>query len=630
MATALETLFTETANSIRGGLPDVGKMSPSVFPEKIDEIVANGKNPALQEKTVTPTTSQQEVTPDAEYDGLSKVTVEAMQVSNTESPVIEVSDEGLVQASVQHNEGYVAAYEKTTSTKQLPTQAAKAVTPSANEQVAVEAGVFTTGVVTVAGDANLVPENIKSGVSIFGVDGTHEGGIDVTLIEGMEIALDFSAGDQSLSVPDGYAVKSATIEKPETLIPENIAKDVNVAGVVGTLESGGGEGGELVRYVTFLDEDGTQLFKMPVLVGDTCKDPVTHGDISTPTKESTNTQVFTHSGWTSTVGGTADADILKNITEDKTVYVAYAVSVRYYTVTFYDGATLLETVQVTYGGTATPAETPTKDDYMFGGWQPSNENITADTACYAQWTESAEFATASWATIAQIAESGQAQEVFSLGDEKEIDLGDSLGVVTVQIVGFNHDDLSDGSGKAAISVLCKGFPANYAHKYLKDGTSVTVSGVYGYWNYLKGKANEIKNYMPADLQAVIKPVKKYVDGDKNYISSNVDTIDNCFVWLPSLTEIGFLKSASSYYYQNLGTKYELFQTGENAKSGAKTPNPSGSGYWWTRSTYRGGKNTVTSVAYCGNLFGDSATTTMYEESLSMTQNARNFRFGFCI
>lgn len=81
-------------------------------------------------------------------------------------------------------------------------------------------------------------------------------GSDIQLIEGMEIPLDFSAGDQSLAAPDGQAVKTATIKKPTTLVPQNIANGVNIAGVVGTLESGGGGGGDTVNVSGVIDAAG--------------------------------------------------------------------------------------------------------------------------------------------------------------------------------------------------------------------------------------------------------------------------------------------------------------------------------------------------------------------------------------
>ena len=175
---------------------------------------AAGGTPTLQSKTVTPTTSTQSVTPDSGYDGLSEVTVNAMPTATQATPSINVSSSGLITASATQTAGYVAAGTKS-GTKQLTTQAAKTVTPTTSSQTAVASGVYTTGAVTVAaipntyvkptatkaattytpttsdqtiaagtycsgvqtikGDSNLVAGNIKSGVSIFGVNGNYEG-----------------------------------------------------------------------------------------------------------------------------------------------------------------------------------------------------------------------------------------------------------------------------------------------------------------------------------------------------------------------------------------------------------------------------------------------------------------------
>lgn len=58
----------------------------------------------------------------------------------------------------------------------VQTQAGRTITPTTYQQTAVAANRYTTGAVYVQGDANLIPENIAAGVTIFNVTGTHSGG----------------------------------------------------------------------------------------------------------------------------------------------------------------------------------------------------------------------------------------------------------------------------------------------------------------------------------------------------------------------------------------------------------------------------------------------------------------------
>lgn len=207
----------------------------------------------------------------------------------------------------------------------------------------------------------------------------------VTELEGLEIALDFSAGDMFIEAEAGTAVKSAIIKKPANLVPENIAKGEVVAGIVGTHEGGGAVEG--TATVTFRNYDGAELFSRLVFVGDNCPDPVEQGKINEPTRESTAQYNYTRNGWSLTAGGTASASALENVTEDRTVYAAFVANVRYYTARFYDGATLMQEPQlVAYGSKATPPDT-IKTGYEFAGWTPNDLTIYGDTDFYGVWEE---------------------------------------------------------------------------------------------------------------------------------------------------------------------------------------------------------------------------------------------------
>lgn len=180
-----ETL-TEVADAIRtkkGITATGGAAGSEVLPipttsmaEEILSIVTDVE-PMLQEVTVTPSTIAKTFTPAGGYDGFSKVNVNAMPAAEQATPSISVSAAGLITASATQAAGYVAAGTKA-ATKQLTTQAAQTITPGTSNKT-IASGRYLTGTQTIKGDRNLVAGNIKKGVSIFSVTGTHEGGTTV-------------------------------------------------------------------------------------------------------------------------------------------------------------------------------------------------------------------------------------------------------------------------------------------------------------------------------------------------------------------------------------------------------------------------------------------------------------------
>lgn len=122
----------------------------------------------------TPATEGQILTGRQAIDQNGEILTGSMPEITVPNPTISVSNSGLITASSAYSSGHTNGG-TASNTYQLTTQAAKTITPSRSSQTAVASGRYTTGNITVAGDTDLIASNIKSGVNIFGVNGTYSG-----------------------------------------------------------------------------------------------------------------------------------------------------------------------------------------------------------------------------------------------------------------------------------------------------------------------------------------------------------------------------------------------------------------------------------------------------------------------
>lgn len=292
---------------------------------------------------------------------------------------------------------------------------------------------------------------------------------------------------------------------------------------------------------------GDKSYVRSVADGDTCADPVERGLIPTPTKESTAQYNYTYAGgWSAEDGGAADANILKNITEDKTVYAVFTATVRYYTITWLDSDGVTELPgqkQWAYG--TVPSYTPTKSGFSFTGWDTEPVAVNGDATYTAVWEEKITFAGGSWEDIIRIVEAGEAENNFALGDTKEVINGSRT--FTLRIAGFNHDDLADGSGKAGMTIISVNAVGS-----VTSGAKQVNADLYKDQSDIYRAANDGFYWLPDVVKNAAKSVLKKVDNSRSAIGTKELTY-----WVPSTTELGLdgLSNLTAKVNRPMGTQY---------------------------------------------------------------------------
>ena len=203
----------------------------------------------------------------------------------------------------------------------------------------------------------------------------------------------------------------------------------------------------------------------------------------------------------------------------------------------------------------------------------------------------------------------KAKAAMDAGTKFSVKLTDGK-TLTYCIIGINHDNLADGSGKAGLTFLT---------------TSTTISSRMnasdtnaGGWekSELRAKMNsgEIWNLMPSDFQSKVKPVRKLTNnvggGDANKNAAVTATSDKLF--LLSYSEIVPTSYwASSYpWTSSEGTQYEAFKgkvtNNYNSNSAIAIGN-----FWWERSASPGYSGTFLIVSSNGDPSIDNYATYSY-------------------
>lgn len=382
--------------------------------------------------------------------------------------------------------------------------------------------------------------------------------------------------------------------------------------------------------VKFQLDDGTVLNTQTVRQYGSAVNPVTVGLIDTPTKASTVDKVYAFIGW----------DVAFNyILGDLTVTAVFSETIRTYTVRFYNGSSLLQTDTVeAYGSTAyRGAELVSSTGAIWMGWDQPTNSVTSDMDVYAVFISPTLPDTAAsgydylysdnpednsgytFAEFYGIIASGKSKEYFSVGDEIKIVPVTNVFVdseIIMQVYGFNHFRLADGSGEFANVVFGMKGVMNATRQMNSTNTNVGGWPETSMRTFLNDK---IFPALPRQWRAMIKTVE-VMSSAGNTSADIVTSEDNLFLF--SHAEVGFKPTDVPYSNEVDADAEEVTFSifTDNTSRIKKGYNGTGTAalVWWLRSPHSSHSTLFCNVSNGG---GSNSTGAYYSHGVA---------FGFCI
>jgi hypothetical protein len=211
------------------------------------------------------------------------------------------------------------------------------------------------------------------------------------------------------------------------------------------------------------------------------------------------------------------------------------------------------------------------------------------------------FANNTWEQIIAACHNNDVPETWKVADQKSMTIG---GVdYLIDIIGKNHDDYSDGSGKAPLT-----FQLHDCYGKQRMNNSNTNIGGWTSCAMRNTHLPAILSLMPTEVQNGIREVNKLTSAGSQSATINT-TADKLFL----LSEIEIFGSVS-YSKSGEGTQYDYYKAGN---SRVKKFNGSAIS-WWERSPHGS-----TSTPFCCVYINGGAATYGY------ASNAYGVAFGFC-